>query len=157
VEFKAEALRTILGNAVGTVAKAVTGYSLTPAGVITTPPDEITVAVVVGVTGSKKGRILLKAGFETARRFAEQMNAGEDCTPTDVYLSIAEFANMFSGRALTQVNNASESPALRLTPPALFVGRRLAIITPSVRSFQLYQVCECGGLTVEVGFEGMAL
>jgi CheY-specific phosphatase CheX len=117
-------------------------------------PDEKKYNVIVGITGKNKGRILFKAGDSLVRKLTETMNEGPLTSMTDVNICLSEFANMFCGNAVTLINNKYKGSDIRLTPPAIFSGIDLQVITPSIHSITTYYMSEHGLVTLDIGFEG---
>jgi len=90
--------------------------------------EGMTVVSLLGLTGSSRGRVVMEMAIQTAHELAQLMN-GEELSPLDpmVFYSITEFCNIFSGKAITRINNGPERPGLRLTPPNVLVGEKLQI------------------------------
>lgn len=90
--------------------------------------EGLTVVSLLGLTGSSRGRVVLEMTSQAALELAQLMN-GETFKAMDpmVFYSITELCNIFSGKAITQINNGPESPGLRLTPPNILVGEKLQI------------------------------
>jgi len=113
------------------------------------------VAIIIGISGKSKGRILLQGSLETTNEFALAMNFGDPFEDTkEMYFNLAEFANMFCGRATTLVNNEFNEREFWLTPPAIFSGEELELITPKIQSEMLYYTGNQGYFLIDVGFEG---
>lgn len=117
--------------------------------------EEKQYSVVVGIVGKNKGRILFKAGGSLVKKLTETMNEGPFNSVMDVYICLGEFANMFCGNAVTLINNKYRGSDMRLTPPAIFSGVELQVITPSIRSIITYYTSEHGLVTLDIGFEGV--
>ena len=85
---------------------------------------------VLGLIGPVKGRIIMELAMNQAHRVAEDMN-GENLKPYSkiIFESLAELTNIFSGRAITVINNQPERLGLRLTPPNILVGEDLQIFS----------------------------
>ncbi|MEI7473515.1 MAG: chemotaxis protein CheX [bacterium] len=116
--------------------------------------DNAKVAIIIGICGNTKGRILLESDFETASNFAVAMNFGdffED--PKDMYLYVAEFANMFCGRATTYINNEYQNREFWLSPPAIFSAENLEILSPTIHSEVAYYSGEQGSFIIDIGIE----
>ena len=90
--------------------------------------EGVTVITLLGLTGSTRGRVVMEMGIKVAQGLAEMMN-GESLKAMDpmVFYSLTELSNIFSGKAITQINNGPEKPGLRLTPPNILVGEKLQI------------------------------
>ncbi|HEY5585766.1 MAG TPA: chemotaxis protein CheX [Ruminiclostridium sp.] len=112
-------------------------------------------SVVVGIVGKNKGRILFEAGGSLVKKLTEAMNDGPISNVMDVYICLLEFSNMFCGNAATLINNKYRGSDMRLTPPAVFSGVELQVITPNIHSITTYYKSEHGIVTVDIGFEGV--
>ena len=115
---------------------------------------EETIAVILGVCGPNKGRIMFEAGQTIAKAIGDKVN-GEDCANIlELYLSLGEFANTFGGSAISDINDEYRGTSLRLTPPAVFGGEEMTITTPNIHSAVIYFGSELGPILLDVGFEG---
>ncbi len=116
--------------------------------------DKTRIAIIIGITGKKKGRIILETDMLTAQKFTEAMNCGDPLDdPKELYLYMAEFANMFCGRATTYINDLFQGREAWLAPPAIYSGKNLKMDTPSLNSEVMYFKHEIGIFTIDVGFE----
>ena len=116
------------------------------------------VAVVVGLVTrepGKKGRFLLEMDQGLAEDLPEGMNGGPLDDATELYLFSGELLNMVGGKALTVINNRYRGLEYRLTPPAIFAGKGLEILTPLVRSQVTWYRGARGVARFDVGFEGV--
>lgn len=116
------------------------------------------VAVVVGLVAretGKKGRFLLEMDQGLAEDLTEAMNGGPLDEATELYLFAGEFLNMVGGGALTAINNRYRGVEYRLTPPAIFAGKGLEVLTPLVRSQVTWYRGDKGMARFDVGFEGV--
>lgn len=112
-------------------------------------------AVIVGMTGARPGRIVLDVSQETAQKIAEVIN-DEDYGINDEFIiyTIAEMTNILSGRAITAINNMDKSLKLRLTPPSVFWGDKLFITSPKLQAEVINILTPDGEIRVSVGLEG---
>ena len=117
--------------------------------------DEKKYNVIVGITGKNKGRILFKAGDGLVKRLTEIMNDGPLTSMMDVNFCLSEFANMFCGNAVTLINNKYRGSDIRLTPPVIFSGTDLQVISPNIHSITTYYMGEPGLVILDIGFEGV--
>jgi len=116
--------------------------------------SEEKVALVIGIAGNSKGRILLISSKETADTFAVAMNCDDPLDdPKDMYIYMAEFSNMFCGRATTFANNEYKDREFWLTPPGIFSAKNLEISTPSIQSEIAVYKGKHGLFLVDIGFE----
>lgn len=95
--------------------------------------DKTIFVSILGFTGKVHGRIVMELDMETAQAIGEAMN-GEAMKPYDkmVFASLSELSNMFSGKAITVINNTPDRPGLRLTPPSVLVGEKLEIFSDAL-------------------------
>jgi DNA-binding NarL/FixJ family response regulator len=112
-------------------------------------------AVIMGITGRMSGRVILDTSREVACKLCGMMN-GDEYGPEDefVLFSMAEFVNILSGNATTNINNKHRGLNLRLAPPSVFVGKRLNINSPKVKADIIRMETAAGDINLSVGFEG---
>lgn len=113
------------------------------------------ISIVVGLVGNYKGRILITVDNVTSQKMGEVINCGELADDHEMFLCLSEFTNIFVGRGLTKINNEFKDANLRLTPPAIFEGDNLDILTPAIHSKQLFFDSELGQIFIDIGFEGV--
>lgn len=82
------------------------------------------VAVIIGVVGNVRGRIVFDLSKETALKLASHLN-NENFTEFNslAQSTIAEIANMITGRAVTKLEK--ERLNFSFTPPAIITGNDL--------------------------------
>lgn len=84
-------------------------------------------AIIVGITGSLQGRIIIDSSFQDAVKFATAI-LQEDIKEEESELiesSMGELANMIAGRAVSMLNEMGES--IKVTPPTIFKGTELKV------------------------------
>lgn len=118
------------------------------------PGDKKTI-IVIGVTGKNKGRVLLELNDPISSAITEYMNGEPLQDPMEKYFFLAEFANIFCGKAITLLNNIYKGSDLRLTPPAIIAGTSMEIASPNIQSSQLFFLSGNGTLSLNMGFEGV--
>jgi CheY-specific phosphatase CheX/CheY-like chemotaxis protein len=112
-------------------------------------------AVILGITGRMSGRVILDTSREVACKLCGMMNGEEYGLEDDfVLFSMAEFLNILSGNATTNINNKQRGLNLRLAPPSVFVGKRLNINSPKVKADIIRMETAAGDIRLSVGFEG---
>jgi CheY-specific phosphatase CheX len=140
-------------NAFEQVARKMTGLSFTESDK-TENLGADTISVIIGICGQNKGRIMFEAGHGIAKIIGDKVY-GDDCgTLLELYLSLGEFTNTFGGVAISAINNQYRGTQLRLTPPAVFGGEEMEIITPNIRSAVIYCNGDSGSIRLDIGFEG---
>lgn len=94
-----------------------------------TPPaslDSKGICAIIGITGTKAGRIILDTSHETALQFAEKL-LGHQSSSDEALGGLAELANVVCGRGISRANRISKGLDLRITPASLLEGKRLVI------------------------------
>lgn len=111
-------------------------------------------AVIIGITGKRPGRIILDTADQTAQKLSEAIN-GEVCEEDFVLDTLAELTNIVSGNGITKVNNENPGMGLMLTPPSLFIGDELTIVSPKLNAEVITVSTPIGDVFLSVGFEGV--
>jgi len=110
-------------------------------------------AVVVGISGEKKGRVLIDMCLDTALDLAKKLIS--DLNDEDFALfTIAEFCNIVSGGAATLINDKFRGRGLRLAPPSIFAGTNFKLFSPKLNSVLLSYDTRFGKIDFHIGFEG---
>ena len=116
-------------------------------------PDKLSLSIIIGLSGNTNGRILLNTSVEYGKNIAVAMNFGDELdSEEDLHMYLAEFANMFCGRAATHINNKFGKREIWISPPAIFSAKDLDVITPNVSSMKAYYECSFGRFVVDMGF-----
>ena len=110
-------------------------------------------SVIVGITGKRPGRIILDMTQETANKLSEAINC-EECEAEFVLDTLAELTNIVSGNGITTVNNANPGMGLMLTPPSIFIGNELTIVSPKLNAEVVTVTTPLGPINLSIGFEG---
>lgn len=117
------------------------------------PQDRLSLSIIIGLSGETNGRILLNTSVEYGKNIAVAMNFGDELeNEEDLHVYLAEFANMFCGRAATYINNQFGKREIWISPPAIFSAKDLEIVTPNVSSMKAYYECSLGKFIVDMGF-----
>lgn len=117
------------------------------------PADRLSLSIIIGISGNTNGRILLNTSVEYGKNIAVAMNFGDPLErEEDLHVYLAEFANMFCGRAATHINNKFGKREIWISPPAIFSAKDLDIVTPNVSSMKAYYECGLGKFIVDMGF-----
>jgi CheY-specific phosphatase CheX len=117
------------------------------------PENRLSLSIIIGISGNTNGRILLNTSVEYGKNIAVAMNFGDPLeNEDDLHVYLAEFANMFCGRAATHINNAFGKREIWISPPAIFSAKDLDIVTPNVSSMKAYYECSLGKFIVDMGF-----
>lgn len=136
------------------VISEVTGETIEADGEFNIGSDEmLSLSIIIGLSGNTNGRILLNTSFEYGRNIATAMNFGDPLeNDDDLYIYLAEFANMFCGRTATYINNQFGKREIWISPPAIFSAKDLDVVTPNVNAMKAFYECNLGKFIVDVGF-----
>lgn len=114
---------------------------------------ENNVSVLIGITGSYSGRLILSANNDTVENFVREMNAGMPVDSEESGNYFAEFANMICGKALSSVNNTTDNIKLWLSPPAVLSGTGMEIVSLGLHSEEIYYTGNTGKIILNVGLK----
>lgn len=115
--------------------------------------NRLSLSIIIGLSGNTNGRILLNTSVDYGKNIAVAMNFGDPLeNEDDLHIYLAEFANMFCGRAATHINNAFGKREIWISPPAIFSAKDLEIVTPNVSSMKAFYECSLGKFIVDMGF-----
>ncbi len=110
-------------------------------------------SVIIGISSEINGRLHINSSMESAKNLATAMNFGDPLdTEDDLFVYLAEFANMSCGRLATYINDKYGSRVIWLAPPAIFSADSLKIVTPHISTRKQYYKSEHGNFIVDVGF-----
>lgn len=154
VENKCDVLFGLAKQSFEEIMLEVTGEAIQADGVFSIEPeDRLSLSIIIGLSGNTNGRILLNTSVEYGKNIAVAMNFGDPLdNEDDLHVYLAEFANMFCGRAATHINNAFGKREIWISPPAIFSAKDLEIVTPNVSSTKAYYECGLGKFIVDMGF-----
>lgn len=154
IENKYELLFGFAKKSFEEVVFEVTGENLQADGEFNIEPeDRLSLSIIIGLSGETNGRILLNTSVEYGKNIAVAMNFGDELeNEEDLHVYLAEFANMFCGRAATHINNQFGKREIWISPPAIFSAKDLDIVTPNVSSMKAYYECQLGKFIVDMGF-----
>jgi CheY-specific phosphatase CheX len=115
--------------------------------------DKLSLSIIIGLSGETNGRILLNTSAEYGKNIATAMNFGDELdNEEDLYVYLAEFANMVCGRTATHINNQFGKREIWISPPAIFSAKDLDIITPNVSSMKAFYEFSLGKFILDMGF-----
>ncbi len=111
-------------------------------------------AIIVGLTGTTQGRVIVDMATDVAERFASKMLGGDAASEDDQMNSVAEFANIIAGHGVSRINNINSQNDMdvRLTPPSILLGENLSIINPKLSSCTITAETSVGLIHMNVGF-----
>lgn len=112
--------------------------------------------ILVGMVGHYRGRIILEMNSSTSDAILQRMNFGDPViTFQEQSLFLGELGNMVGGKFITAINNSFVGLELRLTPPIVFSGEDLSVVTPEIESTVKHYSADCGVVRIDIGIEGV--
>lgn len=134
------------------VISEVTGEAIEPTEASKIESEDM-LSIIIGISGETNGRILLNTSVEYGKNIAVAMNFGDELdNEEDLYVYLAEFANMFCGRTATHINNKFGKREIWISPPAIFSAKDLDVVTPNVTSLKAFYECPLGKFIIDTGF-----
>lgn len=112
------------------------------------------VAIIVGITGTRHGRIILDVSPVTLTNLVQAMLHKKDVSENDMLNSIAELANIIAGAGVSAINNKHKNVELRLTPPSILLGEELSVINQRMKSSTIVAKAAVGNIYLNIGFTG---
>lgn len=121
--------------------------------------DEPGVSSIVGFVGKGiKGRSLLWVPSWVSIEITEQV-VGERLSSYQeemVLFTIGEINNVLSGHSTSKINDRYQI-SLRLTPPSIFAGKSLSLVTPKLDSYSLLGNYKEQDIYLDIAMEGARL
>lgn len=112
------------------------------------------VAIIIGVTGGKQGRVVFDLSPDTARAMAGRIYGREDLNEDQVINAITEFVNISCGHCNSSINNCYPGADLRLTPPSAAIGTEMSLARPIKGSFSIDIITEIGPIQINMDLTG---
>lgn len=115
------------------------------------------VAVIIGLTGTPLGRVVLHTDVETMHKFARAMlglDSEDALSDQEACDSIEEAANIIAGGSVSMINDIFKDHELRITPPGTISGNKIRIVNPKLNSFDLLASTRLGDFKMNIGFAG---
>lgn len=147
-EFFLESAQTVLSQMAG-LESGVSGPGLQS----TNSLQSQGFAVIIGIVGSRKGRVVIDTTKETAVAISSKMNGDEPVDQELLICSMSELGNIIVGNAITKINNANKGENLSLSPPSVLFGDKLSIISPKILTEKIQLRTSLGSILISIGFE----
>jgi len=154
LQDKQELLFSLAKKSFEEVVAEITEETLVANGEFSIPTDDrLSLSIIIGLSGETNGRILINTSVAYGNNIAVAMNFGDPLdSQDDLFIYLAEFANMVCGRAATHINNQFGKREIWISPPAIFSAQDLEIITPNVSSMKAYYEFTHGKFILDMGF-----
>lgn len=115
------------------------------------------IAVIIGLTGSTMGRIVLHADTDVMLKFSRLMlgiKGDEALSEERASDCIEESTNIIAGRGVSAINDIFKDKEMRVTPPGTIVGSKIKIVNPKLTSFRIIANTNIGQIKMNIGFSG---
>ena len=112
------------------------------------------IAVLIGLTGEPRGRIVIHMDQKTVYKFTSAfLNKNEsqmdDATSME---TLQEATNIIVGRGVSVINDQVKERELRMTPPGIIVGSGVKMAGAKLKAFRTKCVSVFGTMYMEMGF-----
>lgn len=112
------------------------------------------IAVLIGLTGEPRGRIVIHMDQKTVYKFTSAfLNKNEsqmdDATAME---TLQEATNIIVGRGVSVINDQVKERELRMTPPGIIVGSGVKMAGAKLKAFRTKCVSVFGTMYMEMGF-----
>lgn len=112
------------------------------------------IAVIIGVTGSKQGRVVFDLAPDTARAMASRIYGRDDLNEDQIINAITEFVNISCGHCNSSINNCYPGADLRLTPPSVAIGTEMSLARPIKGSYSIGVSTDIGPIQINMDLSG---
>lgn len=107
---------------------------------------------ILGIVGETKGRVMLGMDFSMVEHLVKIVYGSDVITNTDILDVAYEVFNIITGNAAIECKNKMNI-FIRPTPPSIFLGESMLIVSPKIQRKKIEYVSEYGMMFLEVGFE----
>lgn len=111
-------------------------------------------AVVIGITGNDKGKIVVDMSPETAHKITARILCTDEVTENQVINGLIEISNIICGNAVSRINNLFPGTEMRVTPPGILFGEKMHLFNPKLNISMVRVKTELGSIAISVGFTG---
>ncbi len=111
-------------------------------------------AIIIGVTGGKQGRVVFDLAPITALALARRIYGREELRENEVINAITEFVNISCGHCNSSINNCYPGVELRLTPPSAAIGDQMSLARPIKGSYSIDVATEIGPIQINMDLSG---
>lgn len=119
-----------------------------------TKANSLGIAVIIGVTGGKQGRVVFDLAPSTADALAARIYKRDDLSEDQVFNAITEFVNINCGHCNSSINNCYPGADLRLTPPSVAIGDKMMLAKPIKDSYSINVSSEIGSIQINMDLSG---
>jgi chemotaxis protein CheX len=108
------------------------------------------VAIIIGLTGTIKGQVLINMSEPMALKIASNMMGGMPVAALDEIArsAISELGNMILGNAATLLYNLGVT--MDITPPTLLVGEKISLSTAQIKTICIPLQTEMGTFEIDI-------
>ncbi len=109
--------------------------------------------VIIGVIGKFSGRMLLDFSMQTAHNLVSGILKRQPKNNDEISAVLGEFSNIVSGNACSILNKQNNAFGLRVSPPAIFHGDKVHILTPCFKTTNVTAKTAFGDMLLSAGFQ----
>ncbi|MGI5879831.1 MAG: response regulator [Syntrophomonadaceae bacterium] len=116
--------------------------------------DSSGIAIIIGITGSKKGKATLDLSPVTAKAIATKIFGHEQLSEDAVINAITEYFNISCGHCNSNINNSFQDIELRLTPPSVAIGDDMNLPKLVELEYEIIITTDSGTMKVNLELSG---
>lgn len=116
--------------------------------------DSLGLAIIIGVTGGRQGRVVFDLSPTTARTLAARIYKRDNLSEDEVINAVTEFVNISCGHCNSSINNCYPGADLRLTPPSAAIGEKMSLVRPIKGSYSIDVTMEIGFIQINMDLSG---
>lgn len=116
--------------------------------------NSLGLAVIIGVTGGKQGRVVFDLAQTTALALAARIYGRDQLNEDEIINAITEFVNISCGHCNSGINNCYPGADLRLTPPSVAIGNEMSLVRPIKGSYSIDVATEMGPIQIHLDLSG---
>lgn len=109
-------------------------------------------AVIIGIVGEPRGRIVFYMHEDVMYGFAKKVLEQDEVTEAEAHASVEESGNIIAGHGISRINDVIKEREMRLTPPGIISGTNITLSNPELLSFNIKAKTELGDIFLNVGF-----
>lgn len=110
------------------------------------------VAVIIGIVGEPRGRVVFYMDKNTVQGFAKAVLQQDNVTDNEAESAAEESGNIIAGHGISRINDVIKEKEMRLTPPGIITGANIKLSNPELIAFDIKAKTSVGDIYMNVGF-----
>lgn len=110
------------------------------------------VAVIIGIVGEPRGRVVFYMDENTMRGFAKAVLQQDEVTDFEAQAAVEESGNIIAGHGISRINDVIKDREMRLTPPGIISGTDIKLSNPELIAFNIKAKTSIGDIFMNIGF-----